>query len=176
MAPAARLAVYKVCWIAIDGLCPNSDIVAAIDAAVSDGVDVINLSIGGAGDTIVDPISMAFFAAAEAGVFVANSAGNSGEAGASTLGYSAPWVTSVAAGTHARRTFTGELTLGDGQTFPYGASAPRFTETEADLVLAQEVAADGADPAEARLCAPAPRHRQGRRPGGRLRPRRLLLR
>jgi subtilisin family serine protease len=153
IAPASRLAVYKVCWIAIDGLCPNSDIVAAIDAAVTDGVDVINMSIGGPYDTIADPISMAFFAAAEAGVFVANSAGNAGEDGASTVGHNAPWVTSVAAGTHSR-TFEGELTLGDGQTFPYGASGPRFTETEADLVLAQEVAADGADPVGARLCAP----------------------
>jgi subtilisin family serine protease len=153
MAPAARLAVYKVCWIAIDGLCPNSDIVAAIDAAVSDGVDVINMSLGDAGETIADPISMASFAAAEAGVFVANSAGNSGESGASTVGHNAPWVTSVAAGSHTR-TYEVELTLGDGQTFPYTASAPRFTETEADLVLAQEAAVEGADPAEARLCAP----------------------
>ncbi|MDA1362508.1 S8 family serine peptidase [Glycomyces luteolus] len=153
MAPAARLAIYKVCWIAIDGFCPNSDIVAAIDAAVSDGVDVINMSLGDAGDTIVDPISMASFAAAEAGVFIANSAGNSGEAGASTVGHNSPWVTSVAAGSHSR-TFAAELTLGDGQTFPYAASAPRFTETEADLVLAQEIAVEGADPVEARLCAP----------------------
>jgi subtilisin family serine protease len=153
LAPAARLAVYKVCWIAIDGLCPNSDIVAAIDAAVSDGVDVINMSLGDSGTTIADPIAMASFAAAEAGVFVANSAGNAGEAGASTVGHNAPWVTSVAAGSHSR-TFAAELTLGNGQTFPYAASAPRFTETEADLVLAQEVAADGADPVEARLCAP----------------------
>jgi subtilisin family serine protease len=153
LAPAARLAVYKVCWIAIDGLCPNSDIVAAIDAAVSDGVDVINMSLGDAGETIADPISMASFAAAEAGVFVANSAGNAGEAGASTVGHNAPWVTSVAAGTHSR-TYAAQLTLGDGQTFPYAASAPRFTETEAGLVLAQEVAVEGADPVEARLCAP----------------------
>jgi subtilisin family serine protease len=153
MAPAARLAVYKVCWIAIDGFCPTSDILAAIDAAVSDGVDVINMSLGGPTDTIVDPISMALFAAAEAGVFVATSAGNSGEDGASTAAHNAPWITSVAAGTHSR-TFESELVLGDGQTFPYAASVPRFAETEADLVLAQEVAADGADPDEARLCAP----------------------
>ncbi|THV35228.1 S8 family serine peptidase [Glycomyces buryatensis] len=153
MAPAARLAVYKVCWIAIDGLCQNSDIVAAIDAAVSDGVDVINMSLGDAGNTIVDPIAMASFAAAEAGVFIANSAGNAGESGASTVGHNAPWVTSVAAGSHTR-TYDVELTLGDGQTFPYTSNAPRFTETEADLVLAQEVAEEGADPAEVRLCAP----------------------
>ena len=51
---------------------------------------------------------MAFFAAAEAGVFVADSAGNSGKAGASTLGVQrAVGHQSVAAGTHGR-TFYGE--------------------------------------------------------------------
>ena len=41
MAPKARLAAYTVCW---NAGCYDSDILAAFDAAVSDGVDVISLS------------------------------------------------------------------------------------------------------------------------------------
>jgi hypothetical protein len=44
MAPKARLAAYKVCWV---GGCFDSDILAAFDAAVADGVDVVSLSVGG---------------------------------------------------------------------------------------------------------------------------------
>jgi hypothetical protein len=43
MAPRARIAAYKACW---PGGCATTDLVAAIDAAVGDGVDVINFSIG----------------------------------------------------------------------------------------------------------------------------------
>ena len=57
MAPHARLAIYKALW-AVDatggGSGTDADIVAAIDAAVSDGVDVINYSISGSGSTYVN--------------------------------------------------------------------------------------------------------------------------
>ena len=59
MAPAAKLAIYKVCWAtAEDGSagCDTSDSVAAIDAAVADGVDVINYSISGSRVSSVDPV------------------------------------------------------------------------------------------------------------------------
>ena len=51
---------------------------AAIDAAVADGVDVLNYSIGGTQATSIDPVELAFMYAADAGVFVAASAGNDG--------------------------------------------------------------------------------------------------
>ena len=56
------------------------DIVAAIDQAVRDGVDVINYSIGttGGGDPFTDAVNLAFMNAASAGIFVATSAGNDG--------------------------------------------------------------------------------------------------
>ena len=55
----------------------TSDLAAAIDQAVADGVDVINYSIGG-GASLSAPTTLAFLFAADAGVFVATSAGNDG--------------------------------------------------------------------------------------------------
>jgi Subtilase family len=95
--------MYKVCWEGrIPAGCFNSDSVAAINDAVADGVDVLNYSIGGTSESSpLDPVAMAFRGASNAGVFVANSAGNSGP-GASTLDHPAPWVTTVAAATFRR--------------------------------------------------------------------------
>ncbi|MFW1420214.1 S8 family serine peptidase, partial [Vibrio parahaemolyticus] len=85
MAPRARVAAYKVCWTrddagATDGTgssnsCYTTDSVAAIDAAVKDGVNVINYSISGSQTSVNDPVEQAFYRAAIAGVFVAASAG-----------------------------------------------------------------------------------------------------
>lgn len=108
IAPRARVAAYKVCWNSdyknADGDdeagCFGSDSMAAIDAAVSDGVDVINYSISGSTSSLTAPQTAAMYQAAAAGVFVSVSAGNSGPT-AVTVGTPAPWVTSVANGTYA---------------------------------------------------------------------------
>ncbi|KAK4284848.1 hypothetical protein QN277_001626 [Acacia crassicarpa] len=115
VAPKARLAVYKVCWKGLG--CFDSDILAAFDAAVSDGVDVISLSIGG-GEGVVspfylDPIAIGSYGAVSRGVFVATSAGNDGPSGMSVTN-SAPWLTTVGAGT-IDRDFPAEVILGDGR-------------------------------------------------------------
>jgi hypothetical protein len=107
IAPRARIAAYKVCWnssyVSPEGNeergCFASDSMAAIDQAVVDGVDVINFSIGGSRTDLTYPSTAAMLSAAEAGVFVAVSAGNSGPT-ASTVGTPAPWVASVAASTY----------------------------------------------------------------------------
>ena len=102
MAPAAKIAAYKICWNDTDpntGGCYTSSSLDAIDDAIADGVDVINYSISGATSTVVDAVEYAFLGAAAAGVFVATSAGNSGPA-ASTVAHNSPWVTTVAASTH----------------------------------------------------------------------------
>ena len=82
MAPAARLAIYKIGWHQPDGTASGSteDIAAAIDQATADGVDVINLSFSGSRTFVVDPVELAFLFAADAGVFAATSAGNTARA------------------------------------------------------------------------------------------------
>ena len=88
MAPMARLAVYKVLWQTAAGTASGTTtgIVAAINHAVADGADVINYSISGSTTSIVGPDELAFLGAADAGVFVSTSAGNSGDTvGASTV-------------------------------------------------------------------------------------------
>ena len=50
MSSTARIAAYKVCYARG---CANSDILAAIDQAVSDGVDVLSLSVGGSSSLII---------------------------------------------------------------------------------------------------------------------------
>jgi hypothetical protein len=155
VAPAARIAAYKVCWNGPDAAsseddgCANSDLVAAIDQAVADGVDVINFSIGGgAAATTVSPTDAAFFGAASAGIFVAASAGNSGP-GASTLDNASPWITTVAASTIP--SYEATATLGDGRAFA-GASVTVTEPVRGPLVTAASVAASGAEDPE--LCGP----------------------
>ena len=104
MAPRARIAMYKALWSTEIGDTAsgyNSDLVAAIDQAVRDGVDVISYSISGTRTNFLDPVSVSFMYAARAGIFVATSAGNNGPT-VSTVAHPGPWVTTVAAGTHNR--------------------------------------------------------------------------
>jgi hypothetical protein len=151
IAPRARISVYKVCWGRGDeGGCFNSDSVAAIDQAVADGVDVINFSISGSTTSFLDPVEVAFLYAADAGVFVAASAGNSGP-GASTVAHNSPWLTTVAAGSHDRA-YIAQATLGNGAVYTgvgLGAAVPATP-----LVLSDLAVAPGASAAEAALCFP----------------------
>jgi hypothetical protein len=117
MAPRARIAMYKALWSTQDGATASgftSDLVAAIDQAVADGVDVINYSISGTTTNFLDPVEISFLFAADAGVFVAASAGNNGPT-TGTVAHPSPWITTVAAGTH-NRTGAGSVTLGNGVT------------------------------------------------------------
>ncbi|MET7669489.1 S8 family serine peptidase [Micromonospora luteifusca] len=95
VAPDAQIAVYKVLW---GGMGFDADIIAGIDAAVADGVQVLNFSIGSdLGDWEANtPIGVAFLNATLAGVFVAASAGNTGIV-SGAISNAAPWVTTVGA-------------------------------------------------------------------------------
>ena len=124
VAPLARIAAYKACW---PGGCATTDLVAAIDAAVSDGVDVINYSIGDGDPDFLDSDDVAFLFARQAGVFVSASAGNSGP-GPSTVDHGGPWLTTVGASTQDR-SFTGTVKLGSGQTFKGVSITPGLAST-----------------------------------------------
>jgi subtilisin family serine protease len=109
VAPKAKIAMYSL------GLIPSkSSTVAAIDAAVKDGVDIISISIGNLVPRPFynDTVSIAAFGAERAGVFVVFAAGNSGPM-ASTVDNAAPWMTTVGAG-NVDRLFPAKLNLGDG--------------------------------------------------------------
>ncbi|KAL7193345.1 hypothetical protein ACSBR2_025034 [Camellia fascicularis] len=68
MASRARLAMYKVCW---SFGCFTSDILATMDKAVEDSVNVLSLSLGGRfNDYFKDAIAIGAFAAMEKGILV----------------------------------------------------------------------------------------------------------
>ena len=150
MAPRARIAAYKVCWGGTDGGCFGADSVAAIDQAVADGVDVINFSISGTSTNFRDPVEIAFLFAADAGVFVAASAGNSGPT-VSTVAHPSPWLTTVAAGTH-NRDGAGSTTLGNAVV--YNGASMSTLGALGPLPLIDSMAAGvlGANPTALALC------------------------
>ncbi len=151
MAPHARIAMYKALWEIAPGQGSgyNSDLVAAIDQAVADGVDVINYSISGTSTNFRDPVEISFMYAAAAGIFVAESAGNSGPA-TSTVAHPDPWTTTVAAGTHNRSIEGGSVTLGNGVT--YTGIGYLLTAGPLPLIDAGAAGLAGADPAKLALC------------------------
>ncbi|CAK9137267.1 unnamed protein product [Ilex paraguariensis] len=116
MAPRARIAVYKAIYPSLGTL---ADVVAAIDQAVLDGVDILSLSIGPdepPEDTItfLGTFDIFMLGAQKAGVFVVQAAGNQGPDYSSVVSYS-PWAIGVAACRTDRR-YPGTLILGNGQT------------------------------------------------------------
>jgi len=103
IAPRARIAVYKACWLKPGdsrGTCATSDLVRAIDDAVADGVDLINYSVGSLETDLDAPDDLALLDALDAGVLTVVAAGNDGP-DLDTIGSpsSAPWVLTTAAST-----------------------------------------------------------------------------
>jgi subtilisin family serine protease len=152
IAPRARISAYKVCWDNGAGGCGanTGDAVAAIDQAVADGVDVINYSISGTQTNYLDSVEVAYLFAADAGVFVATSAGNSGST-ASTVAHISPWLAAVAAGTH-NRSGTATATFGAGGPEPITGASLTDAVGPAQLVKSTSVGKAGADPTQVSLC------------------------
>ncbi|WMV43755.1 hypothetical protein MTR67_037140 [Solanum verrucosum] len=120
VAPLAHIAIYKVCNS--DG-CSDSDILAAMDSAIDDGVDILSVSLGGRSVPFyADSIAIGAYSATERGILVSCSAGNSGPLHASA-GNTAPWILTVGASTLDRK-IKATVKLGNGEEFE-GESAYR---------------------------------------------------
>ncbi|KAM5565726.1 subtilisin-like protease SBT3 [Rosa sericea] len=114
VAPRAHVAMYKVLWATDSEKSAASDVLAGMDQAISDGVDIMSLSLGF--DFLPyfnDVIAIASLSAIEKGIVVVCAAGNDGAYNTTYNG--APWITTVGAGT-LDRTFTATLTLDNGLT------------------------------------------------------------
>jgi len=148
VAPQARIAAYKACWGAPDPAddgCSTADLVTAVDQAVADGVDVLNLAV--AGGEGVDTLQRATLGAAEADIAVIGAAGNT--ARSAYAAHSAPWVTTV--GSTLGRTTRGAVRLPGGRSFVGGG---RPIAVRGRVVLAAAARASGATRLAARQCRP----------------------
>ncbi|CBI38462.3 unnamed protein product, partial [Vitis vinifera] len=147
--PSARVASYKVCWPS----CYDADILAAFDAAIHDGVDVLSVSLGGPPrDYFLDSIAIGSFQAVKKGIVVVCSAGNSGPTPGSVEN-SAPWIITVAAST-IDRDFPSYVMLGNNLQFKglsfYTNSLPAAKFYP--LVYSVDARAPNASAREAQLC------------------------
>ncbi|CAA7014253.1 unnamed protein product [Microthlaspi erraticum] len=143
MAPRAHVAIYKALYKRFGGFA--ADIIAAIDQAAQDGVDIINLSItpnrrppGIA--TFFNPIDMALLSAVKAGIFVVQAAGNTGPAPKSMSSFS-PWIFTVGATSHDR-VYSNSIVLGNNVTIS-GVGLASGTRTMHKLVLAAHALRNG---------------------------------
>jgi subtilisin family serine protease len=141
VAPRAYLGNYKVFVETTSGLSPNANspaIVAAIEAAVADGMDVINFS---GGEPEIEPsrdiVALALDAAAAAGVVPVVSAGNDyNDLGAGS-------VSSPANSAHAIA--VGAVEIGGNPTTRTHAEFSSVGPTTISLRLKPDVAAPGVD-------------------------------
>src|SRR5690606_4767816 len=96
VAPCAQIISYKVCQTTS---CGGPDLVAGLQQAIADGVDVINYSISGGRSPWTD-LDRTFLDAVNADVFVAASAGNTSDSVPSVVGtvnHLGAWTMTVAA-------------------------------------------------------------------------------
>ncbi|XP_076922788.1 subtilisin-like protease SBT1.7 [Bidens hawaiensis] len=148
MASRARVAVYKVCWV---GGCFSSDILAAMEKAITDNVNVLSLSLGGGtADYYRDSVAIGAFAAMARGILVSCSAGNAGPTPFSLSNVS-PWITTVGAGT-LDRDFPAYVSLSDGRNYS-GVSLYRGPSLP-DKMLPIVYAGNASNSTSGALCMP----------------------
>jgi minor extracellular serine protease Vpr len=156
IAPGVTLADYNVFpgfgagFIAFGGSAFSHDIIAAVEEAVEDGMDVINLSLGGGVAGPHDTLSEAINAAAEAGVVAAVAAGNSGP-GDRTVGSPGNAAGALTAGASTNPHFVGiPVTVG---TATFGAALGDFDNfgVLSDVSYTVTVPANGCNPLDGDL-------------------------
>ncbi|XVE50924.1 hypothetical protein DITRI_Ditri01bG0202400 [Diplodiscus trichospermus] len=154
--PKARVAAYKVCWPPTDGHeCFDADIMAAFDAAISDGVDVLSVSLGGdPSEFFEDGLSIGAFHAVKRGISVVLSAGNSGPT-PGTVSNVSPWMFTVGASTLDRE-FTSYVELGNNKHLKGAslASATLSSRISYPLITAEKAKKANVSAANAILCMP----------------------
>ncbi len=120
VAPHANIIAYNIEGVQGTGSAPGSSILAAINQAIVDEVDVVNYSFGGT--SAVNPwtsqAEIAWLNARAAGVFVSTSAGNSGPGESTTANKSAPWYISVGNATHNRAVQNAVINMTGGTNPP----------------------------------------------------------
>ncbi|QCD81167.1 Peptidase S8 [Vigna unguiculata] len=112
--PKARVAAYKACW---PPGCFDADIFAAFEAAISDGVNVITMSVGSENPSEFSEsaISVGSFHAVSHGITLIASGGNSGPVPGS-VSNNEPWTLTVGAST-IDRDFASNVVLGNRKIF-----------------------------------------------------------
>uniref|UniRef100_A0ACD5VJ53 Uncharacterized protein n=1 Tax=Avena sativa TaxID=4498 RepID=A0ACD5VJ53_AVESA len=156
-APRARIAVYKTFWGPAAASGSTASLLAAIDDAIHDGVDVLSLSL-----TSMEENSFGALHAVQKGITVVYSGGNDGPR-PQTVGNTSPWAITVAA-SKIDRSFPTLITLGNkqqivGQSLYYqtkNSTRSSFTS----LTVAIQCTTNGLDGTDVRgkilLCVPFP--------------------
>ncbi|KAG0449630.1 hypothetical protein HPP92_027281 [Vanilla planifolia] len=152
--PRARVASYKACWSYkdYDSFCFDADILAAFDAAIYDGVDVLSVSLGGYSTSYFDDgIAIGAFHAILNGISVVASAGNSGP-DLGTVKNVAPWLLTVGAST-IDRDFPAYVIFGKHKLKGQSLSDASLQRNEMlPLIRSRDAAAANASYEDANVC------------------------
>ncbi|XP_042520485.1 subtilisin-like protease SBT5.4 [Macadamia integrifolia] len=150
-APRARVASYKVCG---KDSCFEADTIAAFDAAIHDGVDVLSMSLGDVPkDYLSDGMAIGSFHAVKNGILVVASAGNNGPKPASVSNL-APWLFTVAASTMDRQ-FPAYVKLGNNKQLKGQSLSPIFLPSDGKmypLVSGAAARAKNTSESEGKIC------------------------
>lgn len=159
-APLIHLAIYKACWAIpnvskVDGnTCFEEDMLAAMDDAIGDGVDVMSISVGTRRPMPYnqDGIALGAFHAAKSNIVVVCAAGNNGPA-PGTLSNPAPWIITVSAST-VDRTFVAPVELGNGMSIEGQTVTPYHSNNMYPLIYAGDAVAPNVSKEDSGQCLP----------------------